>query len=95
MPRKKTGNRTNNPDSNRQPPTRLALTIPEFCEANGFSQSMYFKMKRESPGSTPREMRCGSRILISLESAAEWRAAREAATASDKVSTRRAEGVPA
>lgn len=93
MPRKKTGN--SNSDSDRQPPPRLALTIPEFCEAHGFSQAMYFKMKRESPESTPREMRCGARILISLESAAEWRAAREAAPASDKVPTRRAEGVPA
>jgi hypothetical protein len=70
------------PKSNSQsaavspPPTpRLALSISEFCRAHGISEGFYFKLKKQDQG--PREMRVGTRTLISFESAAEWRRARE------------------
>jgi hypothetical protein len=56
---------------------QAAFTIAEFCLAHRISQSMYFKMRAMGLG--PREMSVGSRKLISQESAAEWRKAREAA----------------
>ena len=52
-----------------------AYTIPEFCKAHRFSESMYFKMKVQ--GLAPREMHVGSRTLITFEAAADWRRARE------------------
>jgi predicted DNA-binding transcriptional regulator AlpA len=59
------------------PPTpRLALSIPEFCKAHGISEGFFYKLKKQGEG--PREMKVGARTLISFESAAEWRRAREA-----------------
>jgi hypothetical protein len=64
----------------RGPPTpRLAMNIPEFCEAFRISVDFYFKLKRQGQG--PREMRIGKRTLISMEAANEWRAECEAASA--------------
>src|SRR6516162_4281355 len=57
------------------PTPRLALSIPEFCKAHGISEGFYYKLKRQGEG--PREMKVGARTLISFESAAEWRRARE------------------
>ena len=58
------------------PPTsRLALSISQFCEAHDLSEAFYYKLKKQGDG--PREMKVGARTLISLESAAEWRRARE------------------
>jgi predicted DNA-binding transcriptional regulator AlpA len=58
------------------PPTpRLALSIPEFCEAHGISEGFFYKLKKQGEG--PREMKVGARTLISFESAAEWRRTRE------------------
>jgi predicted DNA-binding transcriptional regulator AlpA len=58
------------------PPTpRLALNIPEFCEAHRISEAFYYKLKKQGKG--PREMEVGVRKLITLESAAEWRRERE------------------
>jgi hypothetical protein len=56
-----------------------ALSIAEFCVAHRISTSFYFKLKQQ--GLTPAEMKLGSRILISKESAKAWRAARTAETA--------------
>jgi predicted DNA-binding transcriptional regulator AlpA len=59
------------------PPTpRLALSIREFCQAHGISEGFFYKLKKQGEG--PREMKVGARTLITFESAAEWRAAREA-----------------
>ncbi len=55
-----------------------AFTIAEFCKAHSISPATYFKIKKTGLG--PREMRVGSRVLISRESAAAWRAARETET---------------
>jgi predicted DNA-binding transcriptional regulator AlpA len=64
-------------DFNESPPTpRLALSIPEFCKAHGISEGFFYKLKKQGEG--PREMKVGARTLISFESAAEWRRAREA-----------------
>ena len=54
---------------------RAAYTIAEFCEAHRISEQMYFKLKRL--GLQPRETYVGTRVLISMESAAEWRRAAE------------------
>jgi hypothetical protein len=62
----------------RGPPTPPACySIATFCAAHHLSQRAYFKMKAEGWG--PTEMRVGTRVLISFESAARWRAEREAA----------------
>lgn len=55
---------------------RLALSILEFCDAHGISEGFYYKLKKQRKG--PRELRLGTRTLITFESAAEWRRAREA-----------------
>jgi hypothetical protein len=64
----------------RGPPTPPACySIASFCAAHHLSESMYFKMRAE--GWAPAEMRVGSRVLITFEAAARWRAEREAAAA--------------
>ncbi|KRQ94453.1 hypothetical protein [Bradyrhizobium valentinum] len=59
----------------RPPTPRLALSIREFCRAHGISEGFFYKLKKQGEG--PREMKVGARTLITLESAAEWRRARE------------------
>jgi len=59
----------------RGPP--LAMSIREFCTAHRISEDMFFKMRRQGWG--PTVMRVGTRTLISIEAAAEWRKAREQA----------------
>ena len=59
----------------RLPTPRLALSIPEFCEAHGISEGFFYKLKKQGEG--PREMKVGARTLITFESAAEWRRTRE------------------
>jgi len=63
------------------PPAAAAFTIDEFCATHRLSPSMYWKLRAAGRG--PREMRVGTRRMISAESAAAWRrkAEREAATA--------------
>jgi hypothetical protein len=56
---------------------RGAYTINEFAEAHGISPSMFFKLQKQ--GLAPATMWVGTRRLISVESAARWRAEREAA----------------
>ncbi|PSO19981.1 hypothetical protein C7G41_35075 [Bradyrhizobium sp. MOS002] len=56
----------------------MALSILEFCDAHGISEAFYYKLKKQRKG--PREMKLGARTLITLESAAEWRRARENTT---------------
>ena len=59
----------------RPPTPRLALSIPEFCEAHGISEGFFYKLKKQGEG--PREMKVGARTLITFEFAAEWRRTRE------------------
>jgi hypothetical protein len=60
-------------------PNALALSIRAFCVLHDLSEAQFYKMRREGWG--PTTMKVGSRTLISRESARQWRAAREAATA--------------
>jgi hypothetical protein len=53
----------------------LAYTIREFCRAHGISVPTYYDLKQQGLG--PAEMRMGTVIRISRESAAAWRRARE------------------
>jgi predicted DNA-binding transcriptional regulator AlpA len=62
-----------------QPAPLLALTILQFCEAHTISEAMFYKLKKK--GLAPRETKIGTRTIITLEAAADWRAEREAASA--------------
>jgi hypothetical protein len=60
-----------------------AFTVREFCTAHRISLAFYYVMKSEGWG--PREMRAGSRVMVSREAAEDWRRAREiAATTTSK-----------
>jgi hypothetical protein len=52
---------------------------------------MFYKMKKQNQGLTPREMKIGTRTLITFEAAAKWRAEREAASTAppEKARTKR------
>lgn len=52
-----------------------AFNVPGFCLAHGVSRSLFYSMLRSGVG--PRIMKCGTRTLISVESAQRWRRARE------------------
>jgi len=54
-----------------------AYSIAEFCHRHRISLQLYYKLRQK--GLTPAEFHVGSRVLISRESAARWRAEREAA----------------
>lgn len=71
------------PDTEMAPTPRLALSIPEFCAAHDISEGMFYKLKKK--GLTPREMKLGTRTLITFEAAAHWRAEREAASTIPKL----------
>jgi hypothetical protein len=61
---------------------RAASTIPEFCEAHRISRTKLYDLWAAGKG--PRKMRAGdglsSKVIITLEAAADWRREREAAT---------------
>jgi hypothetical protein len=48
-----------------------AYSIEEFCRRNSISRGTYYNMKEA--GSGPREKRAMGRVLITKESAREWR----------------------
>jgi predicted transcriptional regulator len=62
-----------------QPVARRALTIADFCRAYQISQDHYFKLKRQGKG--PREMKLGTKILITLRAAEQWEIEQEIAVA--------------
>src|SRR5215469_3165639 len=54
----------------RGPPVPPAMfTIETFCCAHHISESFFFKLKSDGLG--PRELRLGSRVFITFESASE------------------------
>ena len=55
----------------RPPTPRLALSIPELCEAHGISEGFYCNWRRQGKG--PREMEDWRAHADHVESAAEWR----------------------
>jgi hypothetical protein len=60
------------------PIPQQAMSIRQFAHAHDLSIDTYFQMQKDGIG--PDVMRIGGRTLISVESAARWRSAREAAT---------------
>jgi len=70
MPKKKKVD-PNNPLPEKPQIPRVAYTIPEFCEAHRISESMYYKSREAGVG--PREGRVLTKVIISFESAADWR----------------------
>lgn len=71
----------NDPGTEAAPVPTLAMSIPQFCEAHNISVGMYFKLRKQ--GLAPRQMRLGTRTLITCEDAATWRAERVAASETD------------
>ena len=57
-----------------------AYSIGEFCKRHRISPQMFYKMTYK-----PVVFRVGTRVLISKESAARWRAEREHATAAESL----------
>ena len=55
-----------------------AYSVPEFCEAHRISRSLFYLSLQEGWG--PTVMKAGARTLVTVESAAAWRKAREEAT---------------
>ena len=49
----------------------LAYSVESFCNSHNISRAMYYNLVKEGKG--PRLMRVGTKPLISIESAAEWR----------------------
>ena len=50
---------------------RKAYTIDQFCEAHGFGRTAYYNLKRN--GLAPREIRVGTKPLVTEEAAKDWR----------------------
>ena len=67
-----------------------SLAIREFCQSENISESKYYTEAKAGRG--PATFKVGSRTLISIESAAAWRAERTAAHAAAKAAE--ADGVP-
>jgi hypothetical protein len=57
---------------------RAASTVDEFCVDHRISRSKLYQLWNEGVG--PRVIKLGHKMLITQEAAADWRAAREAAT---------------
>jgi hypothetical protein len=66
------------PPSGNAPVPLFAMSIPQFCTSHNISEGFFYKLKKQ--GLSPREMKIGTRTLITLEAAASWRAEREAAS---------------
>jgi len=80
MVRKATNRKKAESVTQRPPPAfATAFTIAEFCRAHRMSQTHYYELKKSDQG--PDEMVVGRRRIISIEAAARWRKAREAAAA--------------
>jgi hypothetical protein len=58
---------------------RACFTVNEFCDAHRLSRAQLYNLWNAGIG--PRWMANGSRRLISVEAAADWRREREAASA--------------
>jgi hypothetical protein len=61
--------------------TLECFTREEFCRSHHIGRTTYHELRKSGKG--PVEMRVGSKRLISRESAAAWRAARDAEAAKE------------
>ena len=52
-------------------------TVDQFCDAHQISRVTFYRLRWANRG--PREMRVGTRVLVSREAAAAWRSAMEGA----------------
>jgi hypothetical protein len=59
----------------------MAYSIGAFCEAHSINEAFYYKLRKLGKG--PRESRKGDKVIISRESAAEWRQPDEAEVRND------------
>jgi hypothetical protein len=64
-----------------------SYSIEEFCRRHGISIPFYYKLRAQGLG--PREMEKGARVLITKESAADWRREGVAETAAKRAEQRR------
>jgi hypothetical protein len=62
-----------------------AYGLAEFCARHRISLQMYYKLAQQ--GLAPQTFNVGSRVLVSKEAAARWRAEREAASAAKTAET--------
>jgi predicted DNA-binding transcriptional regulator AlpA len=62
----------------RDPPERLAHTIPEFCQLHSISKAHFYNLLKK--GKAPEVLCVGRKRLVTVESAARWRAAWTAKT---------------
>jgi hypothetical protein len=53
-----------------------AYTMSEFCVAHRIGLNTYYRLRKAGLG--PDEIHIGTKVLITRESAARWRAARDA-----------------
>ena len=49
-----------------------SMSVDVFCERHGLSRSTFYRLLRRREG--PATMKVGKRLLVSRESAADWRA---------------------
>jgi hypothetical protein len=61
------------PNANMEP---HAFTVSEFCQSHRIGLNSYYRLRKAGKG--PVEFRLGAKVLITRESAAAWRAARDA-----------------
>jgi len=62
-----------------------AYSLAEFCKRHRISVQLYYKLAQQ--GLAPVTFRVGTRVLVSKESAARWRAEREAMSAPEASAT--------
>lgn len=58
------------------PVQRAAFSVDEFCTAHTITKPLFYKLLKAGRG--PKIMKCGTRTLISIEAAADWRRQMEA-----------------
>jgi hypothetical protein len=58
---------TTNPSDDR----KAVFSIDEFCRGHDLSRATFYILQKTGRG--PRLMRVGTRVLISVEAAADWR----------------------
>ena len=62
-----------------------AFSLATFCRRHGISLQMYYKLAQQRLA--PQTFNIGTRVLVSKEAAARWRAEREAASVAEPPDT--------